>query len=143
MTDFDYLSDNFKAYANQKLNSLESEFTSSTARDCDIDAVERALKEKVENTKQDLSDRIDEVRDTITSRRPHPSDPDYARKRAQYVELLSQSVNGMDLLKAWLQNIFNQLKQIVISIIGWIANKIIGLARRIRDAFQSLLKIFF
>ncbi|CAF1415275.1 unnamed protein product [Adineta ricciae] len=143
MADFDYLSNNFKAYAEQKLNSLESEFTSSTVRDSDIDALERALKQKVENTKQDLSDRIDEVQNTITNRRPHPSDPDYARKRAQYVELLSQSVNGMDLLKAWLQNIFNQLKQIVMSIIGWIANKIIGLARRIKDAFQSLLQIFF
>ncbi len=143
MAPFDQISGGFKAFAQQRLNSLEQEVNNTAAYESDIDDLEASLKQGVEETKKDLNDRIDEVQNAITSRRPHPSDWDYARKRAQYVELLNESVNGMDLLKAWLQNIFHQLKNIVMSIVSWIVNRIVGVARRIKDAFKSLFHIFF
>ena len=143
MSNFAQLSNSFKNHAQQSMISLESDVDNAARRDTDIDVLERTLKSRVESTKQDLNDQIDQIQETITNRRPHPSDPDYARKRAQYVELLSQSVNGMDLLKAWLQNVFNQIKQIVMSVITWITSKIVGVARRIADAFKSLLQVFF
>jgi hypothetical protein len=143
MSSFDQFSNNFKFSAQQRLNSLEKELNNATENEPDIDDLEAMLKYKVEDTKQDMSNRIDEIKNAVTSRRPNPNDPDYARKQAQYAQLLSESVKGMNLLKGWLQNIFNRLKQIVTSIIQWIANKIMGIARRIKDAFISLFQIFF
>ena len=143
MASFDQISGNFKTYTQQKLDNLENELQYITTTESDIDDLEESLKQKVGETKQDINERIDEVQNTIISRRPREGDPDYARKRAQYNQLLTHSISGMDKLKGWLQNIFNRLIQIVSSIISWIANKISGIARRIGDAFKSLFSFFF
>jgi hypothetical protein len=142
MASFNQISNGFQTYTQQRLNRLEREVNNSTS-ESDIDALEASLGAKVEDTKDDINNRIDEVQYAITSRRPSPNDPDYASKRAQYVELLSESVSGMDRLKAWLQNIFNHLKKIIVSIVRWIVDKVAGVARRIKDAFSSLFHLFF
>ena len=111
MDSFDQISDNFKTYTQQKLDNLENELQYIT--ESDIDDLKESLKQKVGEIKQDLIERIDEVHNTIISRRPREGDPDYVRKRAQYSQLLTHSISGMDKLKGWLQNIFNRFIQIV------------------------------
>jgi hypothetical protein len=143
MSSFNQLSSRFKTSTQQGLHTLQNEFHHVTPTESNINELEAMLKRKVNSVKEDMNNRIDEIQKAITSRRPNQNDPDYARKEDQYAKLLSESVMGMDLLKAWLQNIFNRLQQIVKSIIYWISNKIKGIARHIKDAFANLFQIFF
>lgn len=143
MASFDQISSNFTTYTQQKLNQLENDIKYIATTESDIDDLEASLKAKVNETKQDVNERIDEVHETIMSRRPRENDLDYARKREQYNQLLRHSISGMDRLKGWLQNIFGRLIQMVSSIVSWIVNKIVGVARKIADAFKSIFNFFF
>jgi hypothetical protein len=142
MASFNQISNGYKIYTQQRLDRLESEVTNLTS-DSDIDNLEASLAERVNDAKKDINNRIDEVQDEVTSWRPHPSDPDYSTKKAQYAQLLRESISGMDLLKNWFQKIFNHVKQIITSVVRWIVDKVVGVARRIKDAFSSLFRFFF
>lgn len=143
MASFDHISNNFKSYTEQRINRLETEVNTLSSRTDDIDELESQLGAKVENVKKDINDHIDEIQQTVISRRPHPDDKDYQKKRQQYVKLLQESTSGMDLLKKWFQNIFTRLKDIVTSIVQWIVQKVANLTQCIKNAFKALFEFFF
>jgi transcriptional regulator of heat shock response len=142
MASFDQISNNFKSYTKQQLSQFEQQINNS-ALESDVNALEANLSAKVAAIKQDINSRVDDIQQTIKSRRPKPGDPNYERLQSQYIELLTESVSGMNLLRTWIQNIFNHLKKIVLSIIRWIYEKVANIGRSIRDAFVSLFKLFF
>lgn len=140
---FNQAASRFQAQAKSTLDNLEYDMINLSETEDEIDELENKLSRNVESAKEDLNQQIDSLQLSITSKRPQPGDPNYAKKREQYVKLLSSSVDGMDLLRAGLTKIFNRLKQIVTNILGWIARKISGIVRMIKDAFTGLISFLF
>jgi aminopeptidase C len=143
MSSFDQLSNSFKTSTQQRLHNLENEVLRLTPTESNINDLEAKLKHKVENVKEDLNNQIDDIQNAVISRRPDRNDPNYASKRAQYEKLLAESVKGIDLLQAFLQNILNQLKQTVTLIIDWISKKIANISQLIKGAFAIIFQKFF
>ena len=143
MASFDQLSNSFKTSTQQRLNRLEDEVIQVTTTESDIDNLQARLKQRIEKAKEDINREVVKIEKSILSRCPNQNDPNYAQKDAQYQQFLTHSISGIDPLNGWVQNIFGEMTHIITSIISWFTKRFVDLARRIKEAFKNLLRVFF
>ncbi|CAF0973623.1 unnamed protein product [Adineta steineri] len=94
MASFASYASDFQDYAKRKLDRVQNEMEYDVRNEDDIDELEAKLSNNVENTKQDFNQQIDSLQHQIKSKRPQPGDPDYTRKKDQYVQFLASAVDG-------------------------------------------------
>lgn len=132
----------FHEYARRKLDNVENQMVREVQNEDDVDELESKLSSRVEQTKQDFNTQIDALQQQIKSKRPQPGDLNYAQKKEQYVQFLATAVDGVDLIRASLRQVFDRLKKIVMSVVDWIKRRITGVINFIRDGFRALRSLF-
>ncbi len=140
---FDHAKSEYKTTTQGDVHDLQSEAKRGVTEKDDTGELERKFKAKCKESKDKADKGIQQIQEKVLSHKPSPSDPNYERRKEEYNSLLRHSIHGMEVLQGWMGDLFDAVLNILIDIVQWVRNTIVGIFNRIDSAFERLFQSFF
>ncbi|CAF1637940.1 unnamed protein product [Adineta ricciae] len=120
---------------------VENKFLKSSNND--TAKLESIFLEELETTRQNVNDNLDQMKRAVLDKKPATNAPDFEVKNAEYAQLLSVATKGFTMLREWIKSLFDQVMQVIKSIISWIAENITVVANAVGNFFIRIWTTFF
>lgn len=105
------------------------------------DEYERALLDKSNKLEHSVHQQVDDIRDSVLSRRPNQTDPNYSLKKQQYMNYVQHATTGMTSLKGGIESLFLKVVDVVKRVVKFVRENFVGFFNFINNAFKVLVPI--
>ncbi|CAF1466626.1 unnamed protein product [Didymodactylos carnosus] len=104
--------------------------------------LEAELHLRINNFRQDITQQLNNVNNSITQHRPiqGQNDPDYENKRQKYKEFLTESNRSINKMKETLDNLLTKIVDVIKQVIIWLAENLPKIVDAIIKLYDMVIK---